>query len=131
LVVEHNGDVYACDHNVYPEFRLGNIATESLLAMVEKSQHSGFGVCKETALPKQCQDCDVLAACRGGCPKHRFVVSCDDQPGLQYLCPGYRKFFRHIRKYLKAMSTLLENELPASYVMDVVKGPLVIHRSTN
>ncbi|MEJ2470899.1 MAG: anaerobic sulfatase maturase [Desulfuromonadales bacterium] len=131
LVVEHNGDVYACDHNVYPEFRLGNIATESLLAMVEKSQHSGFGVCKETALPKQCQDCDVLAACRGGCPKHRFVVSWDDQPGLQYLCPGYRKFFRHIRKYLTAMATLLENGLPASYVMDVVKGPLVVQRSTN
>jgi uncharacterized protein len=130
VVLEHNGDVYACDHSVYPGYRLGNISSQTLLDMVMKSQQSGFGISKQTALPRQCLECDVLAACQGGCPKHRFALSYDDQPGLQYLCPGYRKFFQHIRKYLKVMATLLENGLPASYVMEVVKGPLVIERPT-
>jgi uncharacterized protein len=130
VVLEHNGDVYACDHSVYPGYRLGNISSQTLLDLVVKSQQSGFGISKQTALPRQCLECDVLAACQGGCPKHRFALSYDDQPGLQYLCPGYRKFFQHIRRYLKVMATLLENGLPASYVMEVVKGPLVIERPT-
>jgi uncharacterized protein len=71
----------------------------------------------------------VLAACRGGCPKHRFARTYDYEQGLHYLCAGYKKFFLHIRKYLRAMTTLLENGLPVSYVMDAVKGPLVIKRS--
>jgi uncharacterized protein len=68
----------------------------------------------------------VLPACHGGCPKHRFEISYDDEPGLQYLCAGYKKFFLHIRKYLRAMATLLENGLPASRVMDAIERPLVI-----
>jgi len=128
-VLEHNGDVYACDHCVYPEYKLGNISTDNLLQMVEKSVQSGFGITKETALPRWCRECEVLAACRGGCPKHRFAKTYYDEPGLHYLCPGYKKFFLHIRKYLRAMTTLLENGLPASYVMDAVKGPLVIKTS--
>jgi len=67
-----------------------------------------------------------LAACQGGCPKHRFVKTNYDEPGLHYLCAGYKKFFLHIRKYLRVMTQLLENNLPVSYVMDAVKGPLVI-----
>jgi uncharacterized protein len=126
LVIEHNGDVYACDHCVYPSHRLGNILSESLVSMVDKSMRSGFGVSKETALPRWCRECDVLAACQGGCPKHRFARTPSAEPGLHYLCPGYKKFFRHIRKYLKVMATLLENGLPASYVMEAIKGPLVI-----
>ncbi len=126
VVLEHNGDVYACDHCVYPEYRLGNILSDSLLQLVGKSLNSGFGATKETALPRLCGDCEVLAACRGGCPKHRFTQTYDGEPGLAYLCAGYRKFFLSIRKYLKAMSTLLENGLPASFVMEAVKGPLVI-----
>jgi uncharacterized protein len=126
LVMEHNGDVYACDHFVYPRYRLGNILTDSLPALVKHSRQDGFGVAKETALPLRCRECGVLAACRGGCPKHRFAKTWDDQPGLQYLCPGYEKFFLHIRKYLRAMAQLLDNGLPASYIMDAVKGPLVI-----
>jgi uncharacterized protein len=98
--------------------------------MVEKSKRSGFGVSKETALPQWCRECDVLAACQGGCPKHRFARTHSAEPGLHYLCPGYRKFFRHIRKYLKVMATLLENGLPASYVMEAVKGPLVIKQGS-
>jgi len=126
LVIEHNGDVYACDHCVYPEYKLGNICTGSLVQMVGKSVQSGFGITKETALPDACRDCEVLAACRGGCPKHRFVQTYDGQPGLHYLCRGYKKFFLGIRKYLRAMTTLLENGLPASYVMNAMDGPLVI-----
>ena len=126
VVLEHTGEVFACDHCVYPEYRLGNIMTDSLPAMVARSLQSGFGLAKETALPRWCRECDVLAACRGGCPKHRFVVTCQGEPGLHYLCPGYGKFFRHIRKYLRGMTTLLENGLPLSHIMRAVHGPLVI-----
>jgi uncharacterized protein len=126
LVIEHNGDVYACDHCVYPRYKLGNIQTNKLSDMVDKSLQSGFGVMKETALPRWCRECDVLAACQGGCPKHRFMTTYYDEPGLHYLCEGYKKFFLHIQKYLRVMTTLLENGLPASRVMDAIKGPLVI-----
>jgi len=128
-VLEHNGDVYACDHCVYPEYKLGNISTDNLLQMVGKSIQSGFGKTKETALPRCCKECEVLAACRGGCTKHRFTGTYDDEPGVHYLCAGYKKFFLHIRKYLRVMARLLENGLPASYVMKAVKGPLVIKRT--
>jgi len=126
LAVEHNGEVYACDHCVYPEYRLGNVLSESLPVLAERSRQSGFGVSKESALPRWCRECDVLAACRGGCPKHRFKTTCYDEPGLQYLCDGYKKFFLHIRKYLRAMAQLLANGLPAAHIMEAVKGPLVI-----
>ena len=126
LVIEHNGDVYACDHCVFPEYQLGNIINDSLSQMVAQSCQSGFGVTKESALPRWCRECKVLAACRGGCPKHRFEMSNYQEPGMQYLCPGYRKFFMHIRKYCHAMTQLLENNLPVSYVMKAAKGPLVI-----
>lgn len=126
VVLEHNGDIYACDHCVYPEYKLGNIVTDPLPDLVNKSLQSDFGVIKERALPRWCRECEVLTACRGGCPKHRFAKTYHDEPGLHYLCPGYKKFFLHIRKYLRAMTTLLENGLPASYVMDAAKGPLVI-----
>jgi uncharacterized protein len=126
VVIEHNGDVYACDHCVYPEHRLGNIKTDRLSVMVEKSLQSGFGISKETALPRWCRECGVVAACQGGCPKHRFEMSYNREPGLHYLCAGYKKFFLHIRKYLHAMTELLGNGLPASYIMDALKGPLVI-----
>lgn len=126
VVLEHNGDLFACDHYVYPEYRLGNILRGDLSRMVEESVRSGFGANKESALPEWCTKCEVLAACAGGCPKHRFLETCHAEPGLQYLCAGYKKFFRHIRKYLRVMATLLEYGLPPSRVMDAVKGPLVI-----
>lgn len=126
LAVEHNGDVFACDHCVYPEYRLGNIMADSLPALADRSLQSGFGITKETSLPRWCGECEVLAACRGGCPKHRFAKSCTGEPGLNYLCEGYRKFFSHIRKYQRAMTTLLEHNLPVSLVMEAVKGPLMI-----
>lgn len=126
LVIEHNGDVFACDHFVYPEYRLGNILNADLTTMVETSLHSGFGARKENALPRWCLECEVLAACQGGCPKQRFSHSPQDEAGLHYLCAGYYKFFRHIRKYLRTMTTLLGHGYPASHVMEALKGPLVI-----
>lgn len=126
LVLEYNGSVFACDHFVYPKYRLGNVLTESLTTMADKSMKSGFGVSKETSLPRFCRECEVLAACRGGCPKHRFKKTYYNEPGLHYLCEGYKKFFLHIRKYLHAMTQLLENGLPASYVMKAIDGPLVV-----
>lgn len=128
LVIEHNGDVYACDHSVYPQYKLGNIKNDTLREMAARSLRSGFGIVKETALSRWCRECEVLAACRGACPKHRFATTYDDEPGLHYLCEGYRKFFLHIRKYCHAMTQLMENGLPASRIMDAFKGPLVIRR---
>jgi uncharacterized protein len=126
VAVEHNGDVYACDHYVYPEYRLGNLRDRQLGDMVQSSVASGFGPHKETSLPKGCRECEVLKACWGGCPKHRFMKTGAGEPGLHYLCPGYKKFFKHIRKYLRAMAQLLENGLPVSLVMQAVEGPLMI-----
>ncbi len=127
IILEHNGDMYACDHCVYPQYKLGNILNDDPLKAVEKSLQSGFGVNKETALPRWCMECEVLAACQGGCPKHRFARTYYDEPGLHYLCSGYKKYFLYIRKYLKIMTQLIENGLPASHVMEAVKGPLVIN----
>ncbi len=128
IAMEHDGSVFACDHYVYPEYKLGNVLTDNLGEMVEKSVANGFGPHKEKSLPRYCQSCEVKEACWGGCPKHRFATSPDGEPGLHYLCPGYKKFFRHIRKYLRAMGTLLENELPVSYIMEAINGPLIIKR---
>lgn len=128
VIVEHNGDVYACDHSVYPHYNLGNILEDDPMEMVEKSIAQGFGVSKETSLPKWCRECDVLEACWGGCPKHRFAKTYYGEPGWQYLCAGYKKFFLYIRKYLHVMKQLLENGYPASYVMEAIKGPLVLKK---
>jgi uncharacterized protein len=94
--------------------------------MIEKSLGAGFGRIKRTALSKFCRECEVFSACRGGCPKHRFTTTYDNEFGLNYLCSGYKKFFLHISKYLRVMTTLLEHGLPASYVMDAAKGPPLI-----
>jgi uncharacterized protein len=126
VVIEHNGDVFACDHCVYPQYKLGNILYDDLISMVDKSLQLGFGVAKEAALPRWCRECDILAACRGGCPKHRFGETIYGEPGLHYLCEGYRKFFLHIRRYLRVMTRLLEYDRPLSLVMDVIKGPVAI-----
>ena len=126
VALEHDGSVFACDHYVYPDYKLGNVLNDNLGQMVEQSVANGFGPHKEQTLPRGCRECDVLNACWGGCPKHRFAISPHGEPGLHYLCTGYRNFFRHIRKYLRAMATLLENGLPVSHVMKAVKGPLMI-----
>jgi uncharacterized protein len=128
VALEHNGNVYACDHYVYPEYQLGNVLEDKLGKMVDRSVASGFGPHKETSLPRWCRECEVLTSCWGGCPKHRFATSPHGEPGLHYLCAGYKKFFLHIRKYQRAMTTLLENDLPVSLVMQAIDGPLVIRK---
>jgi len=128
VIVEYTGDVYACDHSVYPQYKLGNILEDNPMEMIEKSIEQGFGVHKEKSLPRWCLECDVLKACWGGCPKHRFSKTYYDEPGLHYLCAGYKKFFLYVRKYLHAMTQLLENGYPASEVMKAFNGPLVIQK---
>jgi uncharacterized protein len=126
VVIEHNGDVFACDHTVFPEYKIGNIKQHSLQDMIQDSLESGFGISKMSKLPGTCRECEVLRACWGGCPNTRFNIDSNDEPGMQYLCAGYKKYFLHIRKYLRAMATLIENGQPVSYIMDAIKSPLYI-----
>jgi uncharacterized protein len=120
VALEHNGDLYACDHFVYPEYRLGNILETPLSELVESAEQQRFGAEKRDALPKQCRECDVLFACRGGCPKHRFRATPDGAPGLNYLCEGYRKFFRHIDSCMQTMGRLLQAGRPPAEIMQML-----------
>ena len=95
-VVEHNGDVYCCDHFVYPQYKIGNIFHDKLSEMMASPQQTAFGIAKRNSLPGDCLRCEFFALCHGGCPKHRFERR-------NYLCDGYRKFFRHTQKYFSAM----------------------------
>jgi uncharacterized protein len=120
LALEHNGDLYACDHYVYPQFKLGNIAEESLAAMVESPAQRKFGTDKRDALPGYCRRCPVLEHCQGECPKHRFAVTPDGEAGLNYLCPGYQRFFAHIQPHLRTMAALLRSGRPADEIMGLL-----------
>jgi uncharacterized protein len=126
VIIEHNGDIYSCDHFMYPDYRLGNILTDDLGDMLNSEKQVAFGAVKETALPRYCRECDVLFACWGGCPKHRFLKTPHGEPGLSYLCEGYRKFFRHVRPYMNAIIQLMERGLPAHKVMEAMKGPILL-----
>ena len=118
LVVEHNGDVYSCDHFVYPEYRLGNIATDELATMYRSSEQQAFGRDKRDALPMECKRCNYYFLCRGECPKHRFEYAKNGEPYMNVLCEGYKMFFRHTDPYMRYMKTLIEKGEPASKVMD-------------
>lgn len=118
LVVEHNGDVYSCDHFVYPEYRLGNIVTDELAAMYRSSEQQTFGRDKRDALPMECKRCNYYFLCRGECPKHRFEYAKNGEPYMNVLCEGYKMFFRHTDPYMRYMKTLIEKGEPASKVMD-------------
>jgi len=107
LALEHNGDVYSCDHYVYPEYRLGNLTTQSLGDMAASFQQRQFGSDKSTTLPRYCRECDVRFACHGECPKHRFLRTPDGEPGLNYLCTAYKTFFHHAKPYMDEMVRLL------------------------
>ncbi|MBN9414038.1 MAG: anaerobic sulfatase-maturation protein [Candidatus Eremiobacteraeota bacterium] len=117
LALEHNGDLYSCDHFVYPAHRLGNIMEEPLLSLVQSQQQKDFGNAKADSLPKQCLQCDVRFACHGECPKHRFLETADGEPGLNYLCSGYLRFFRHTAPYMKFMANQLRLKRSPSEVM--------------
>ena len=115
LVMEHNGDLYSCDHFVYPDNKLGNILERPLAALAVLPQQVRFGKAKEVGLPSDCIACDVRFACNGECPKHRFLKTASGEPGLNYLCAGYKHFFHHIDPYMRFMaSELKQNRAPAN-----------------
>lgn len=102
-VMESNGDVYSCDHFVFPEYKLGNIRENSLASMFYGNRQQDFAKLKSRSLPRQCQECRFLFACNGECPKNRFISDCYGNPGLNYLCQGYLKFFRHAAPFMDWM----------------------------
>jgi uncharacterized protein len=105
-VVEHNGDFYSCDHYVDVEHRLGNIVETPLVELLESPAQRAFGRAKLEALPRYCRGCEVRAMCNGGCPKNRFLETPDGEPGLNYLCAGYRRFFNHCRPFVSEVAAL-------------------------
>ncbi len=117
LMVEHDGDVFSCDHFMYPEYKLGNITKDDPVALVNSPAQVAFGDAKETTLPGQCQRCEFKFACNGECPKNRFAVTKDGEPGLNYLCQGYMKYFGHITPAMNQLAKLLAQGKPASDIM--------------
>lgn len=124
LIVEHDGSVYSCDHFMYPEYRLGDITSDNPLALADSPAQMAFGSAKSRTLPKYCQRCDYLFACAGECPKNRFATAPDGEPGLNYLCPSYKKYFRHITRYMNAMAKLIGQGKPAAMIMQLVAREL-------
>jgi uncharacterized protein len=120
LAVEHNGDLYSCDHFVYPKYHLGNIMNDSLGAMVNSDQQRSFGQAKSETLPKYCRECDVRFACHGECPKHRFLTTPDGEEGLNYLCAGYKKYFHHVDPYMKKMAELMQARKAPANIMNML-----------
>ena len=118
LVLEHNGDLYCCDHYVEPAYLLGNILETPMAQLVDSSRQRAFGQDKLDRLPRYCRACEVLFACCGECPRNRFVETPDGEPGLNYLCAGYRQFFNHIDEPMRVMAGLLGQERPALEVME-------------
>ena len=117
LVMEHNGDVYACDHFVDPTHRLGNISETPLVALATSEPQQRFGLAKREALPRYCRACHVRFVCNGGCPKDRIARAPDGEPGLNYLCAGYRAFFTHIGPAMRFMAAELQVQRPPANIM--------------
>lgn len=117
LAVQHNGDIYSCDHYVEPGYRLGNIHSDRLADVLTSDQQRGFGRSKRTGLTDQCQRCPVLWACQGGCPKDRFALSDDGEGGHNHLCEGYFLFFRHAAGTIEQMAKLLQTGRAPAEVM--------------
>ena len=122
LVMEHNGDLFSCDHYVYPEYFLGNITETPLAELARRQNQFDFGIDKRNKLPRYCLLCDVRYACHGECPKHRFLKSPDGQPGLNYLCEGYKKFFSYVEPYMEYMAKELKAKRAPANVMQWVRN---------
>lgn len=120
LVIEHNGDLYACDHFVEPDYLLGNIQDEHMVEMVASEQQLKFGQDKRSALPQYCLGCDVRFACHGECPKNRFLTAPDGEPGLNYLCAGFKQFFHHVDLPMRIMAGLIRRGRQAAEVMQLL-----------
>ena len=126
LIVEHSGEVYSCDHFMYPDYRLGNIAEDDLQTLASSAAQQAFGAAKQTTLPAYCQRCPYLFACHGECPKNRFTRTPDGEVGLNYLCPSYKKYFAHITEAMNALGQIVSQGFAASTIMDAYKGPLLL-----
>lgn len=120
-VMEFNGDVYSCDHFVFPEYKLGNIRQNTLLEMMYSERQLEFGRKKQGSLPGQCRSCGYLFACNGGCPKDRFAQTADGEPNLNYLCKGYHQYFKHVAPYMDYMKNELMSQRPPANVMKLFK----------
>jgi uncharacterized protein len=118
--LEHNGDLYSCDHFVEPRYKLGNIHETHMLKLVSSPEQRKFGDDKRDSLTAQCQRCEVRPLCNGGCPKDRFTLSRDGEPGQNYLCAGLELFFTHTRPAMRTMAQLLQQRRPPSDVMDLI-----------
>jgi serine-type anaerobic sulfatase-maturating enzyme len=121
MAIEHNGDLYSCDHFVYPENKLGNIMESPLSSLVNSTRQHKFGQDKLDTLPRYCRECDVRFACNGECPKHRFIRTPDGEDGLNYLCAGYKRFFHHIDPYVRFMAGELQQGRAPANVMEWVR----------
>jgi uncharacterized protein len=115
--LEHNGDLFACDHFVEPEYKLGNINETHMLDLVASPKMLQFGLDKRDTLPRTCRECDVRFACHGGCPKDRFRDDAYGEPGLNYLCSGFKRFFGHVTQPMQAMGALLKSNRAAAEIM--------------
>jgi uncharacterized protein len=120
LAMEHDGDVYTCDHYVYPKYKLGNLMNTSLGELADSKMATDFGNAKRDRLPKYCRDCSVRFACNGECPKHRFTWTPDGEWGLNYLCPAYKKFFKHIDPAMQIMANLYQQKRAPAEVMEIL-----------
>jgi uncharacterized protein len=120
LALEHNGDLYSCDHFVEPEYKLGNIQETPMIELIASEKQRQFGQDKFETLPQYCRNCEVRFACNGGCPKNRFIDTPDGEAGLNYLCAGYKTFFTHIDKPMRLMSWLLRQGRYADEVMQLL-----------
>lgn len=122
LAVEHNGDAYSCDHYVYPRYKLGNILDRALGDMVSSDFQRAFGSAKASTLPRYCRECEVRHLCHGECPKHRFLRTPDGEPGLNYLCRAYKRFFNHSAPAMRRMAELLSaGRAPAEIMREVAQ----------
>lgn len=119
-VMEHNGDVYSCDHFVFPEYKLGNIRDHSLIDMLYGEQQQEFSRLKHSSLPRQCKECDMEFACHGECPKNRFMKDKYGDSGLNYLCLGYYHYYQHVAPYMDYMKQELMSQRPPSNIMKVL-----------
>jgi uncharacterized protein len=120
LAIEHNGDLYSCDHFVEPNYLLGNIQKDHLIELVASPQQIKFGQDKRDTLPRYCRECNVRFACHGECPKNRFIETPDGEPGLNYLCAGFKLFFQHVDFPMKLLAGLIRRGREAQEVMSVL-----------
>lgn len=120
-VMEWNGDVYSCDHFVFPEYKLGNLHTATLVEMMYGQAQNTFGTLKQR-LPQQCRECRWKFACNGECPKNRFARTADGESGLNYLCAGYKTFFAHVAPYMDFMAARLKEQRAPAEIMEYLRN---------